>query len=168
MKLNLGCGNKKVGGHVGVDKFLCSAVQIRADLEKPLPFKKNSIEDIKLDNVIEHIRDIPELFKKLADISKNGCKIYIKTPHFTSLSSWKDPTHRHHFSYFSFEHFTRKHVEHYIGSGIKILSKKLSFGGGILGIIGRTLFMINPEMYEKKFCFIFRAGTLKFILEIRK
>jgi hypothetical protein len=41
----------------------------------------------------------------------------------------------------------------------KTEEKKLSFGGGI-SIIGRIIFKLSPEMYEKKFCFIFPASTL--------
>ena len=33
--------------------------------------------------------------------------IKIITPHFSALSSWIDPTHIHHFSYFSFDHFEK-------------------------------------------------------------
>ena len=39
MKLNLGCGNKKKDGFIGVDKFPCDAVDVISDLSERLPFE---------------------------------------------------------------------------------------------------------------------------------
>ena len=167
MKLNIGCGNKKIDGYIGIDKFQCTAADYIVDVEnEPLPFEDNSIESIILDNVIEHFNDIPKVINELIRVSKRGCIIKIITPHFSSLSSWVDPTHIHHLSYFSFDHFERNKVSHYIGKGIKIKRRKLSFGGGIFGLLARGIFNVNPKKYEQKYCFIFRASTLTFWLEV--
>ncbi len=72
-----------------------------------------------LDNVIEHFYDIPKVINELVRVSKKGAMINIITPHFSSLSSWIDPTHFHHLSYFSFDHFEKDSVSHYMGKGIK-------------------------------------------------
>lgn len=102
MKLNIGCGNKKIDGYIGVDKYQCEAAEYICDIEKgTLPFEDNSVDGIMLDNVIEHFYDVPEVIKELARVCKKGAIIEIITPHFSSLSSWIDPTHIHHFSYFS-------------------------------------------------------------------
>jgi len=169
MKLNIGCGNKAIDGYIGVDKFQCNAADYICDIEnEQLPFDDNSIDDIVLDNVIEHFNDIPKVINELIRVSKKGCLIKIITPHFSALSSWIDPTHVHHLSYFSFDHFEKTSVSHYVGKGIKIQSKKLSFGGGVLGLIARFLFKINPKKYEQKYCFIFRASTLSFCLKVNE
>ena len=63
LKLNLGCGNKKKDGFKGVDKYPCEAVDILSDITKPLPFDDNSVDEVLMDNVIEHIVDLPALFK---------------------------------------------------------------------------------------------------------
>ena len=90
------------------------------------------------------------------------------TPHFSALASWRDPTHVHHLSYFSFDHFAKPSTRHYVGGGLKVVGRQLSFGGGLLGLTGRLIFLWSPETYEKKFCFIFRASTLTFELEVVK
>ena len=33
---------------------------------------------------------------------------------------------------------------------------------------GSMLFRISPEKYERKYCFVFRASTLRFELEVVK
>ena len=168
MKLNIGCGNKQMDGFIGVDRYPCRAAALLCDISTTLPFADDSIEEILMDNVIEHIQDIPRLMHELVRVSRNGAAITLITPHFTSLSSWKDPTHVHHFSYFSFDHFEKESTRHYMTNGIRVAGRKLSFGGSILGIIGRILFRISPEQYEKKYCFIFRASTLTFNLQVLK
>ena len=85
-----------------------------------LPFEDGVITAIILDNVIEHFYDIPKVITELVRVSEKGTIIKIITPHFSSLSSWVDPTHIHHLSYFSFDHFEKDSVSHYIGKGIKI------------------------------------------------
>lgn len=167
MKLNIGCGNKKIEGYVGVDKFQCDAADYICDIEnEKLPFEDNSVKAIILDNVIEHFRDIPNVINELIRVADKGAIITIITPHFSSLSSWIDPTHLHHLSYFSFDHFEKGNVSHYVGKGVKIKHKKLSFGGGIFGLIARLIFKISPKRYEQKYCFIFRASTLTIDIEV--
>jgi ubiquinone/menaquinone biosynthesis C-methylase UbiE len=168
MKLNLGCGNKCKDGFIGVDLFRCDAASVLCDLTRPLPFRDSSIEEIYLDNVIEHIQDIPALMREMVRICSSGAKITLITPHFTSLSSWRDPTHVHHLSYFSFDHFEKAVAKHYVGGGVKIEYRKLSFSGGILGLCGRVIFALSPKKYEEKYCFIFRASTLRFEITVSK
>ena len=121
MKLNIGCGNERIEGYLGVDKFRCDAADYICDIEnEKLPFEDNTITDIILDNVIEHFYDIPKVINELVRVSRKGTIIKIMTPHFSSLSSWIDPTHIHHLSYFSFDHFEKDSVSHYMGKGIKI------------------------------------------------
>lgn len=168
MKLNLGCGNKKKEGFLGVDRYPCDAAEVLCDMTQHLPFRDGSIDAVYLDNVVEHLQDIPALVKEIVRISKYGAHITVITPHFSSLASWRDPTHVHHLSYFSFDHFAKPSARHYIGGGLKVVGRKLSFGGGFLGLAGRLAFIWNPEMYEKKLCFMFRASTLTFDLEVTK
>ena len=167
MRLNIGCGNKAIDGYIGVDKFQCDAVDYICDIEnEKLPFEDSSVDAIMMDNVIEHIGDIPKVINELIRVSRKGCVIEIITPHFSALSSWIDPTHIHHLSYFSFDHFEKDSVSHYVGKGIIVQNKKLSFSGGVLGLVARLLFRINPKKYEQKYCFIFRASTLTFWLQV--
>lgn len=169
IRLNLGCGGKRVAGFVGVDRYPTPAVEVIADISAPLPFADGSVDEILLDNVIEHIRDIPALMHELHRIGRHDARLLIRTPHFTSLSSWRDPTHVHHLSYYSLDHFTRTQVAHYTSGGraFEIIERRLSFGG-LMGNIGRLIFRISPSAYERNWCFVFRASTLTFVLRVVK
>jgi hypothetical protein len=167
LKLNIGCGNKKIDGYLGIDKYKCDAADYICDIEvEKLPFEDNIVSAIILDNVIEHFYDLPKVINELVRVSCKGCIIKIITPHFSSLASWIDPTHIHHLSYYSFDHFEKMSVSHYVGRGVRIKDKKLSFGGGLMGLIARLIFKLSPKNYEKKYCFIFRASTLTFFIEV--
>lgn len=167
MKINLGCGNKKKEGFVGVDSAPCEAADVLADLSGALPFASDSVGEVWLDNVIEHIQDIPSLMKEIHRICRNEAKITIITPHFASADSWRDPTHVHHLSYFSMDHFERRGVAHYTGGGFRVSRRRLSFGG-LLGNLGRLVFLFSPAQYEKNWCFLLRPGTLTFELRAVK
>ena len=166
IKLNLGCGNTKINGYLGMDMYFCNGVDFLGDIRN-IPLKDSSASEIMLDNVVEHIDNIPRLMLELHRITENNGTITIRTPHFTSLSSWIDPTHIHHLSYFSFDHFIRENVAHYTGKGFEIIDKHLSFGG-LWNLIGKIIFKISPKEYEKRWCFIFRAGTLTVKIKVVK
>lgn len=167
-RINLGCGNKRLEGFLGADRFPCAGADLLCDITRTLPFADDSVDEYLLDNLIEHVLDIPALIAEIVRTGRNGAKVAVITPHFSSLSSWKDPTHVHHLSYFSFDHFEKLSTRHYIGGGVRVARRHLSFGGNLLSIIGRAIFLLSPESYEKKYCFIFRASTLRFDLEILK
>ena len=98
MKLNLGCGNKIYEGYVNVDKFDFYEVDVKHDLEKfPYPFDDNSVEEIILSHVLEHIGQDPDIFinilKELYRISKNQALIKIAVPHPRHDDFVSDPTH---------------------------------------------------------------------------
>ena len=168
MKLNIGCGEKILDGWTNIDKYPCDDGVTYGDIERGLTFPDSTVDEILLDNVIEHLQSIPDVMREAHRLLRKGGKIYIYTPHYTSHSSWRDPTHLHHLSYFSFDMFCKQRNSHYLGGAIfKVVQKKLSFGGGI-SILGRLIFKLSPEIYERKFCYWFPASTLYVCLEAIK
>ena len=98
MRLNLGCGNKILEGYVNVDKFEYYQCNIVHDLEKfPYPFEQDSVDEILLKHVLEHIGQDPDVFngviKELYRISKNQALIDITVPHPRHDDFLADPTH---------------------------------------------------------------------------
>jgi hypothetical protein len=168
VKLNLGCGNQVVPDFVGVDRFPCSGARVLCDLSAHLPFRTGSVDELRLDNVLEHVVDPVLLMSEVARIGREGARVSVRTPHFSAQASWRDPTHIHHLSYFSMDHFEKPSTRHYAGAGLRVTSRRLSFGGGPLGLIGRLLFALSPGAWEKQFSFVFRASTLSFELAVCK
>ena len=66
MKLNLGCRNKIIEWYINVDKFDLYNVDLKHDLETfPYPFEDDSVKEIILSDVLEHIGQSPEIFIKI-------------------------------------------------------------------------------------------------------
>ena len=69
-------GTKKKMVLRALDKYPCEAVDILSDITKPLPFDDNSVDEVLMDNVIEHIVDLPALFKELGqDLPKTVLRL---------------------------------------------------------------------------------------------
>tara|TARA_B100000282_G_C31612751_1_gene435532 strand:- start:242 stop:808 length:567 start_codon:yes stop_codon:yes gene_type:complete len=98
IKLNLGCGSKILSGFVNVDKFDVYKPDIVHDLEKfPYPFEDNSVKEIQLSHVLEHIGQNPDIFnliiKEFYRICSNGAILDIRVPHPRHDDFLADPTH---------------------------------------------------------------------------
>ena len=62
LKLNIGCGKEIKEGYINIDREFYPGVNICMDLNiDPLPFKENSINEIYISHVIEHLID-PYMF----------------------------------------------------------------------------------------------------------
>ena len=163
LKANIGCGRKVKDGWINLDKFPINENVVFCDLDKRIPLEDESCKEIMLDNVIEHVADIPFVMAELCRCLAPKGELTVITPHFSSDSSFRDPTHKYHLSYFSFDYLGEELYEHYIGrNNLLLMDRKLSFGGGIFGLLGRAIFKMGPKAWEKNWCFIFRGSTLRF------
>ncbi|WP_287277626.1 MULTISPECIES: DUF6492 family protein [unclassified Okeania] len=94
--LNLGCGARHLDGYINVDKF--GDPDIRLDLETfPWPWKNNSVAEIEMSHVLEHLGQQTEIYLKIIQeiyrICKPGAKVHIKVPHHRHDNLLHDPTH---------------------------------------------------------------------------
>lgn len=114
MKLDLGCGNKKKEGFIGVDIISMPGVDKVIDLGKyPWPFKDNSIEEIYCSHYIEHTSDLVKFMDEVWRICKNGAKLTFEAPYYTSTFAVQDPTHKRSVSGETFLYFNKKWREDY-------------------------------------------------------
>ena len=68
LNLNLGSGNKKIKNYINLDKFDTFKPDIVHDLENfPYPFEDNSVANIALSHVLEHIGQNPDDFNMIVD-----------------------------------------------------------------------------------------------------
>ena len=96
IKLNLGCGEKRIPGFINVDKF--GTPDINHDLESfPWPWESNSVSEIALIHVLEHLGKDTEIYfgilKEMYRVCKNKAKIRIVVPHYRHSCFYNDPTH---------------------------------------------------------------------------
>lgn len=109
--LDLGCGKKKRQGSIGVDYSDRHDADIIHDLNVfPYPFADNSIDQVYLDNVLEHLDNPMAVMAEVHRICKNGAEIKVIVPYFRSAWAFIDPTHQHFFTVDSFAYYDPDHV----------------------------------------------------------
>lgn len=118
-KLDIGCGQNKQKGFVGIDIAKAPGVDIIHDLNKyPWPIKSNSVDEAFASHYLEHIphdikghpdKDGLFLFMdELYRIMKKGAKATFITPWWNSVRCWQDPTHRRAISDATFQYFRKE------------------------------------------------------------
>lgn len=96
--LDVGCGNDKHEGCVGLDIRKLPGVDIVHDMEKtPYPLEDESCLSIIARHVVEHINPHKHGFIKVMDewwrLMKPEGRLMITTPYAGSVGFWADPTH---------------------------------------------------------------------------
>ena len=169
--LDLGCGNKKILGAIGIDINPLSDADIIHDLNNlPYPFEDSLFDEIIADNVIEHLDDVVKIMEELSRISKPGARIKIIVPYFRSKWAYIDPTHRHHFTVESFAYFDPDHIicKLYKYSEVRFKIEKVIFNERLKnGVLKSALVYIAnswPARYETYLSHLFPLDDLTFNL----
>lgn len=106
-KLNLGCGRdikSKKEGWINVDMQKAKDVDKSFNFDKfPYPFKKDTFDYILVDNVLEHLDNIPNVMDELWRVCKNDAIIEIFVPYWNHSVAYNDSTHKHYFNTRAFE-----------------------------------------------------------------
>ena len=144
MKLNLGCGDKKLSGFINVDN--CKEVQpdILHDLNKfPFPFETGSVELIRMDHVLEHLENQVKVLKECYRILKPQGVLLIRCPHASYYLTHTNFYHSKVPSVASFAVFSRFYADD-ISFKIDSVKFRLLFANFLSGFFSRY-----SSFYEK-------------------
>jgi len=172
MRLHLGCGRNKLKGYLNCD--ISSEVKPNKviDLEKKLPFKDNSIDEILAEHVLEHIRNFVPLMHEFYRVCKKGSKIKIKVPFYSAWGQFSDPTHVRFFSPFTFDYFKKGNYSHEVGCDVDMFDVKkvrLNFGVGRtkkLNWLVDPIINLNHVVYCRFFAWILPCAEIEFELGV--
>lgn len=118
MRYNLGSGLAYKKGYINVDKDEKVNPDIVADV-RIIPWiwaKPNDADEIRMDNLAEHLEPFIEVIQECHWVLKNGGILWIKVPLLKTKGSleeiqesisdcFSDPTHVRHFTIRTFEYF---------------------------------------------------------------
>lgn len=149
--LDVGCSNprEKDKDAIGIDINPGPKTDIVHDLNTfPWPFKDNVFDIILCKDIIEHLADTVKTMEEMHRIVKSRGIIKIYTPHFAHPNSYRDPTHKHHFSFGTFDYFTGD-IDYPVYTNLKfrMIKRELLFRKKYC--IGKCLARFSTRRYEK-------------------
>ena len=99
-----------------------------------------------------------------------GGVLEITTPHFSSPNAFTDPTHKHHFGYFSFDYFAddASPWSFYSPARFTIEERLIAFHNGVLDRLVARWANRQPARYEQRFAWLYPAWFLIFKLRAVK
>jgi len=174
MKLHLGCGNDYREDYINCDISKEVKHDKIIDLEKTLPFKNNSVDEIIANHVFEHVQNFIPLMHEIHRVCKNDSIINIKTPFFSAWGQYNDPIHVRFFTPFTFNYFKKGHYSHEVSVNkdmFNVEKVKINFG---IGTSSKLNFIINPlinlhhAFYCRFFAFILPASEMQYQLKVIK
>ena len=93
--IDLGCGQRKKPGSIGLDIARIGGVDIVADVFRTLPFRDGCADEVFASHLVEHVDDLMAFMGEVWRICKPGAVVHFRFPHAsTPYVTWKDPTHR--------------------------------------------------------------------------
>ncbi len=82
MRIDIGCGNKRREGYLGLDQFAGPQVDHVLDLTTdPFPFADDSVDAVFSSHFLEHIPAPNHVLSEIGRICKDGARIEIWTPY---------------------------------------------------------------------------------------
>jgi SAM-dependent methyltransferase len=167
--LDVGCGSAKTPGAVGLDISADTEADVVHDLDTfPYPIADDSFDQILMQDVLEHVREPIRVFEELHRIARPRARIQLRTPHFSSVLAYGDPTHRHYFSTIAIRSLAEPRFAHYTAARFRVVDVTLDLWlpfrlSGIAALANRF-----PDTYEKYLAFRFPAMNVRAEFEVLK
>jgi SAM-dependent methyltransferase len=105
--LDIGCGNAKLKGAVGLDSRNLPGVDVVSDLNQRLPFDNDSFDVVYANQVLEHVQELIGLLHEIHRVLRPGGFLVAHTPYFRSSWAHIDPTHVRHFTISTLDYFVK-------------------------------------------------------------
>lgn len=110
MKLDIACGLVNDPAFVSLDRYVWpgheAAVDVIADLERPLPFSDGVFSEARAHDALEHVHRLLPLMDELWRVLEPGGLLDVEVPKFPHPDSVGDPTHVRYFVPVTFMYFT--------------------------------------------------------------
>lgn len=152
--LDVGCGQLKFPGAVGIDRLANTDADVVHDLDRiPYPFEDDTFDAVIARHVMEHLEAPLDVLGELHRVTRAGGVVTIITPHFSSSTSWTDPTHRHHFTSRSFDYLTEDgDWNYYAEARFEVVQRRVTLGmARIRGRVAPLLRLTGIEWLVNRF-----------------
>jgi len=160
VKLNVGCGNRKLEGFINIDACSYCEPDLVLDLDNGLgEFEDDSVDQIRAEHVLEHVDDLAFVLKEMFRVSKSGARWDIYVPHYSY--GFAHPFHKRGFSRIAFNFFDLDPKKTYCGQlGLDVDEFRFNYtrsSSGIPFLMGKGISFIanlHPGFCERIWCYI--------------
>jgi SAM-dependent methyltransferase len=171
--LDLGCGKKKKANSIGVDYSDRHNADVIHDLNIfPYPFDSSSIDEIYMDNVLEHLDEPMRVMEEVHRICRPGGIVKVIVPYFRSVWAFIDPTHKTFYTVDSFAYYDPSHIicQRYDYVSTRFYVNKIVFNEGLLDKRWTKKLMIKlankyPNRYETYLSHFYPLDQITYYLE---
>jgi SAM-dependent methyltransferase len=170
MRLNIGCGKKRLENAVNLDISGDVGADLVHDLNcRPWPFESGTFDEVHAYDVLEHVDDVAKTLEEIHRICRPGARLHATIPHFSSANAFTDVTHRHWFGWRSFDPFDDAHEHsHYSRARFRRCQTRISFDPTVVNRVVFRLANRWPQEYERRWAWMFPAWFLYVELEALK
>ena len=149
MKLNLGCGAKKLKGYVNVDSQSTAEPDVVLDIGKDVfPWPDNSIDGVTAMHIFEHLPPGPffHCLKEIYRVCSPGALLGIIVPHPKHDVFVNDPTHVHAITPDGMLLFSKKHKANLEAAGIAGVTTYADYLGVDFDLIEPVRKVLDPRI----------------------
>lgn len=127
-RLNVGCGRVYLPGWVNCDINPRVKTDRMFDMNGPWPFPDDTIDEVLMDQVLEHAPYVERVLEELWRVLAPGGTATILVPYARSEFAVADPTHHHYFTEHSMDPFVfTKHAADFYNPNRFLLVKAALF-----------------------------------------
>lgn len=175
LKVDLGCGDNKPEGYLGVDVCPGRYVDIVADLTKRFPFDDSSLDCVRAHCCLEHLPDRLHSMNEIWRVCKHGASVDLLLPSTDGRGAFQDPTHVSYWNINSFFYYDIDRVDYLT------LCHKYGFRGGFaiqrlenLEIADHVIYVkadliaVKDHPLVQKFCQVGNSSVPSFLDSIIK
>lgn len=167
VKLDLGCGDKKKHGFIGIDNVKLDDVDVVHDLNKGIPYKNGSVDEIFTSSTLEHLDNPLFILEEIHRVLKKGGKATILVPHFSNPLCYHF-MHKSYWSYNSLNFLEKDRARHYYTkANFKILKIYIYLPSRNSPFVKIIQYFINqaPNLFEWVLCPLIKAEEIEFVIQ---
>ncbi|MBL8602494.1 MAG: methyltransferase domain-containing protein [Myxococcales bacterium] len=180
--LDLGCGDDKLPGAIGMDRVRGPKIDIVHDLDRtPWPIEDGRFGHVRAQNVLEHVTDLIAVMDEVWRVCRPGATVDIFMPFMNSVTFATDPTHKRAAAYRTFHYFDPRtsfgQYRYTDKARFDVVKFEYHRGhpGGIVGTLNRWLDPVllplaqrYPDQYECYFTGLYPVHNIRFTLRAVK
>lgn len=110
IRIDLGCGDSKPLGYVGIDVKDAPGVDMTHDLEKGIPYADGAVDVVRANHFLEHIGDKEKIMAEIHRALRPGGRFEFEVPSTSGEGAFAHPSHKSYWNKSSFAFWAQEEL----------------------------------------------------------